>query len=105
MHILDYEDTVQIIGPDGSTRRAQFAGVVEPDTSAEAALGHSEPLLAQQRWLQVQVTTQESLGFQRGLIAFADGSRRDAEFIPGHSAHHAHVYTLKLDSGPSSRSD
>ena len=100
MPIVDFEDSVQIIAPNGTARRAQLTGAVETADPLSANLGHDETSLALQRWLQVQIATPEPLDFDTGHLVFVDSSRRAAQFTRRDAGGGSpYVYTVKL-AGP-----
>ena len=96
MPVLDFEDAVRIVAPDGATVAARLTGAVETADPLSANLGHGETSLALQRWLQVQVTTSEPLDFDTGLLVFVDSSRRAARFTPRGPEGNQFVYLVKL---------
>lgn len=80
MELIDYEDTVHVVGPGGEDIAARCAGFARPDDPVSAGLGHFQVLLAFQQWVRLAVTTDARLPFERGMLIFADTSYREASF-------------------------
>ena len=97
MPVLDFESPIQIVGPGGVTRGARLTGLVDAEDPLYANLGHQETALAFQRWLQVQVATQEPLEFDIGHLVFMDGSRRAAAFTKRDAGAAPFVYAVTLE--------
>jgi len=60
--------------PDGVAHPGHLDGIIEQGLPHLSVLGHSEILLARQRWVNAKLLVQQALSFTNGSIIFSDGS-------------------------------